>query len=87
LERRHELLTDSYDYETVQLQNACTKLFGYHITLNRGGAENPNQFKLQSVYSNAHDPDDTFIFQVCDLHISISYLVQNLYSLRMLHTF
>ena len=59
LERKHEILTDAYDYETGQLQTAIERLFGYHIILVR---EPHSQIRLQSVHSP--NPDNMFIFQV-----------------------
>ena len=63
LERKHEILTEAYNYETVQLQQACTKLFGFYVTLIR---EPQSQIRLQSISSTS--PDDLFIFQVSDVN-------------------
>jgi hypothetical protein len=59
LERKHQILTDDYNFETQQLQIALNKLHGFHVTLVR---EPQSQFRLQSVYSQS--ADDVFIFQV-----------------------
>ncbi|CAG7832849.1 unnamed protein product [Allacma fusca] len=61
LERKHEILTDTYDYETSQLQTAIERLFGFHIILVR---EPQSQIRLQSV--NSPNPDDMFIFQASE---------------------
>jgi hypothetical protein len=61
LERKHEILTDTYEYETSQLQTAIERLFGYHIVLVR---EPQSQIRLQSV--NSPNPEDMFIFQASE---------------------
>jgi len=69
LERRMEILSDAYDYETGQLQLIINKIFGFHLTLVR---EPTNQIRLQSVYTNT---DDAFVFQVTKMsRKSVSYL-------------
>ncbi|CAL8069567.1 unnamed protein product [Orchesella dallaii] len=58
LERRLEILSEAYDFETQQLQLIVNKLCGFHFTFVR----EPNvQIRLSSIYS--HEANDTFVFQ------------------------
>lgn len=59
LERKLQILTEAYDFETQQLQLIVNKLCGFHFTLVR---EPTVQIRLSSVYSQSQN--DTFIFQV-----------------------
>ncbi len=59
LERRLEILSEAYDFETQQLQLIVNKLCGFHFTLVR---EPTVQIRLSSIYSQSMN--DTFIFQV-----------------------
>ncbi|ODM91158.1 Mitotic spindle assembly checkpoint protein MAD1 [Orchesella cincta] len=58
LERRLQILSEAYDFETQQLQLVVNKLCGFHFTFVR----EPNvQIRLSSIYS--HEANDIFIFQ------------------------
>lgn len=59
LERKNQILSEAYDYETQQLQTALSKLFGFHVILVR---EPQSQFRLQSVYGTGQE--DELVFQV-----------------------
>lgn len=81
LERRLEILSEAYDFETQQLQLIINKLFGFDFTLVR---EPTVQIRLTSTFSQI--PNSAFIFQVIlILTISIIYIFLSCLRLHINH--